>query len=65
MIGSKKYVQFSGTCLECGMKFEKAEDAQRHTNLLSHNIKYSESFNVSSYVSDMIQLTKSQTVRLK
>ena len=67
MIGSKKYVKFSGTCSKCGLTFDKAEDAQKHEDLfqLGHIVKIEESFDLSTYIDDLKQRCMSSIKRLK
>lgn len=67
MIGSKKYVKFEGTCSMCGMKFDKPEEAQQHESLfgLQHIIKSQQSFDLSSYISDLIGMCKPGIRKLK
>jgi len=67
MIGSEKYVKFSGTCSKCGLNFDKAEDAQKHEDLfqLGHIVNIKESFNLSLYIDDLKQRCKSSIKRLK
>lgn len=67
MIGSEKYVKFSGTCSKCGLNFDNAEDARKHEDLfqIGHIVNVKESFDLSTYLNDLKQRCKSGIKRLK